>query len=161
MDTETHVNGVLEPDAAHTPSDGAAPEAGEAMGATRDAATAKLAQELAALRDTLAKAREALDHAERRHAIDLELLRADAVDLETARLLTATAVAGMQNADVAAAVADLRRAKPFLFRRRTAPSAMGSGASAPERPADRFAREARETGDRASLLRYLRARRAG
>lgn len=111
---------------------------------------------------TLAQTREALDGAERRHAIDLELIRGEAIDLETARLLTQASVTQMKDADASAVVADLRRRKPFLFRRpggragegAMAPHAGGSGA------AD-SAREAAATGDRAALLRYLRARRVG
>lgn len=133
---------------------------GEAQGATHDAGApdASLDAHLAELRATLAKAREALDHAERRHAIEIELLRADAVDLETARLMTEAAVAGMRGADVASAVADLRARKPFLFRQRVGPSAMGGSAPAAS-AAERLAHEARENGDRRTLLRYLRARR--
>lgn len=156
MSTTESVNGVLEhPETASTPPDG-----GEVQGITRDAATpSKLLSELDELKSTLTLAREALDAAERRHAIELELLRADAVDLETARLMTQAAVAGMASADVAEAVSDLRRRKPFLFRKRTTPSAMGGSGTAPSTPAERLAQEARESGDRRSLLRYLRARR--
>lgn len=115
--------------------------------------------ELAELRTTLAQARAALDAAERRHAVEIELLKSDAIDLETARLLTETALTNMPKADAATVVAELKKRKPFLFRRTSAPSAMGAGA--PARPAEEFARTARQTGDRKSLLKYLQARRAG
>ncbi|CAG0953067.1 hypothetical protein PHYC_00306 [Phycisphaerales bacterium] len=121
--------------------------------------TARLDAELADLRATLAQAREALDIAERRHAVELELLKADTIDLETARLLTQTALTNMPKADAAAVVAELRKRKPFLFRRTTTPSAMGAAAA--PRPAEDLARAARQSGDRKSLLKYLQARRAG
>lgn len=138
---------------------------GENQGVMREANAGALQVELDGLRETLARAREALDQAERRHQIDLELLKADAVDLETARLMTDAAVAGMKDADVARAVADLRKRKPFLFRRVSTPPATGAMAPNPNGrggafDAESLAHEARSTGDRRSLLRYLRARRA-
>jgi hypothetical protein len=115
---------------------------------------------VAELERQLATAREALDASERRRAIDLALVEADAVDLETARLLTEMAVAQMDEKDVALAVGDLRRRKPFLFRERPSLSlgaAMGA-AGEPASPADTARDEAR-SGDRRALLKYLRARR--
>lgn len=109
----------------------------------------------------LAAAREALDASERRRAIDLALVEAEAVDLETARLLTEMAVGQMDEKDVALAVDDLRRRKPFLFRdrpRATLGAAMGAPGEAAS-PADTARNEAR-TGDRRALLTYLRARRS-
>lgn len=133
------------------------PRVGE--GADRVAA---LESKLAELSATLAGAREALDAAERRHAIDLELVRHEAVDLETARLMTEAAAANLAAKDAARAVAELKRRKPFLFRR----SAAGVGMS-PETPARAnghvgvLAEEAAGSGDRRALLRYLRAKRGG
>lgn len=127
---------------------------GEDMGAT-------LEREVAGLRATLAAARDALDAAERRHSIDLALIKEDAVDLETARLMTEAAVAGMDTPDVARAVGELRQRKPFLFRRAHAASAMGARVERREDASAGLAREAAETGDRRALLRYLRARRVG
>jgi hypothetical protein len=109
---------------------------------------------------SLAAAREALDSVERRHRIDLALLEEDAVDLETARLLTEAAVSRMPERDIAAILADLRRTKPFLFRGR--PRAAGAAmapAGAPSDPLEDLASDAARSGDRGSLLRYLRARR--
>ncbi len=122
---------------------------------------------------TLAQTREALDAAERRHQIDLALVEADTVDLETARLLTEVAVSQMDDRDVALAVRDLRQRKPFLFKAgaKTDPrtgsartsrhlGAMGArGPATQQSPLKAFATEAAATGDRAALLRYLRARR--
>lgn len=122
---------------------------------------------------TLARTREALDAAERRHQIDLALVEADAVDIETARLLTEVAVSQMDDRDVALAVRELRQRKPFLFKDAAKPGsrpplrttrhfgAMGAhpGAAATVPPLRAFANEAAATGDRGALLRYLRARR--
>lgn len=123
---------------------------------------AKTAEDKVALLESqLATAREALDAAERRHAIDMALVDADAIDLESARLLTEMAVAQMDEKDVALAVSDLRRRKPFLFRERsqmTLGAAMGA-AVGPASPAD-AARDEAKSGDRRALLKYLRARRS-
>lgn len=130
---------------------------GEAIGRTRDAAIARVEEELAGLRAALAACRAALDQAERRHEIELALLRADALDMETARVMTEALVAQMSEPDVARAVEDLRRRKPFLFRAKRppagmgAPGAVGSGVGGEANAAAR--------GDRAALLRFLRARR--
>lgn len=124
------------------------------------AAAEQAGARVAELEAALGKAREALDHAERRHAIDLELLRAGVVDMDVARLMTELAVAGMDKADVAHAVADLRRRKPFLFRRVPQPGLMGPLMDAGGGERESLAREAAETGDRRTLLKYLRARRA-
>jgi len=109
--------------------------------------------------------RAALDSAERRRSIERALLEADAIDLETATLLTEAAVAkaatSPTDADVTSAVTDLRRRKPFLFARRAPRSS--SMAPKPANPnADRLAltREQATTGDRSALLRYLKLRRS-
>jgi hypothetical protein len=100
---------------------------------------------------------------ERRSAIDQMLIEADAIDLESARLLTETAVQMMDEPDAAAAVEELRRTKPFLFRARAgATSAMSARIDASrgaDETLDHAAAEAHATGDRNDLLRYLRLRR--
>lgn len=121
------------------------------------------------LEATLASARETMDSLERRHEIDLTLMRAEAVDLETSRLLTELTVAEMDEPDVGAAVAELRRRKPFLFRKNAGDrmgsvSAAMSGRARQAGVVDRLedaADVAARTGDRGALLRYLRARRGG
>ncbi len=110
----------------------------------------------------LAQSREALDAAERRRGIEREVAREGAVDVETAALLTEAAVSGMAGKDVRAAVVELKRAKPFLFR--AAPAAARSAAMAGEAAEgpgtiDEAAELARTSGDRGVLLRYLRMRR--
>jgi len=116
---------------------------------------------LANTEQLLAEAREALDATERKRQIERELWQEGAVDVETVAMLTEAAVAGMPKADVRAAVADLRKRKPFLFR---TGSARGSGVMGGQAPGDHLsdaAAQARESGDRRALLRYLRLRRGG
>lgn len=116
----------------------------------------------AALAAELAEARETIRALERRQKIDAVLAQSDPIDLEVARLLTEAAVRVMDEPDVKLAIDDLRRQKPYLFRRRE-----GGPAGMPARPpraapadtADAAARRAVESGDRRDLLRYLRLRR--
>jgi TolA-binding protein len=112
------------------------------------------------LQAELAESREALVQAEKRRRIDQLLTEAEAIDLPAARLLTEAAVEQMSDGDVADAVSDLRRHKPYLFRQRGT-----SGGSLSPRPrhahgqVDEAAAEAANSGDRRDLLRYLRLRR--
>ncbi len=119
--------------------------------------------EIAELESALTQARESLMHAERRGEIDRELTAAKAVDLETARLLTEAVVAEMDEPDVAAAVRELCERKPFLFGCSKRSAGGVSMSPAPQRSVPdslgAMAHTARSTGDRAELLRYLRARR--
>ncbi|MEM8737676.1 MAG: hypothetical protein AAGG38_04260 [Planctomycetota bacterium] len=124
-------------------------------------------QELGALRGQLTTVQERLDKSqetitalERRQKIDALLADSDAIDLEAARLLTEISVSQMDEPDVRAAVDDLRRQKPYLFRQRVtqidsamSPRVESSGAE--ELAAERAA----ATGDRRDLLDYLRLRR--
>lgn len=110
----------------------------------------------------LEQARQTIDALDRRQRIDAMLADAEAVDLEVARLLTEAAVEVMDEPDVKLAIDELRRLKPYLFRRR----ADGGAASMPARQrgggghhADEAADRAASTGDRRDLLRYLRLRR--
>lgn len=122
-----------------------------------EAAEARAAQ----LERELAATREALDAAERRRTIAEALAQADALDLETAALLTEAAVAQMPEADVGAAIADLKRRKPFLFRQAARAGAMSPAlrAAGPRDALAEAAAAARESGDRRALLEYLRLRR--
>ena len=122
------------------------------------------------LEETLSQTREALDAVERRSEIDRALVKADAIDVETARLLTELTVQEMDEGDVEAAVAELRRRKPFLFRDgvRTRGGSVSAAMSGRTRQAGsggerlvEAAEVAARSGDRGALLRYLRARRGG
>lgn len=108
----------------------------------------------------LDEARLALDRTELKHRIERELAEAEAIDLETASMLTEAAVSRMETPDVSAAVGELRRRKPWLFRpgweREGSMSATASGDGG---ASEALAEEAARTGDRRTLLRYLRSRR--
>lgn len=116
---------------------------------------------LAALRAELAEARGVIAALERRQKIDALLAESEAVDLEAARLLTEHAVSGMAAPDLALAVSDLRRQRPYLFRRRSEPGALGMGARevAGVSPLEEAAERAVATGHRRDVLAYLRLRR--
>ena len=126
-------------------------------------------QQLTALQHRLDAAQQRCEVAEqtitgleRRQKIDALLAEADAIDLDAARLLTEAAVQAMSEPDVAEAVADLRRHKPYLFHPQT--DSLGGLALAPgpdeqDDPMARAAQEAQHSGDRRDLLRYLRLRR--
>lgn len=123
-----------------------------------------LTNQIARLEAQLAQAERTIIQTQRRAEIERELIAARAVDLETATLLTEAAIAEMDQPDVAIAVRELSGRKPFLF---AAPPAAGAaGLSMSPAPAqdkhhavNSIAQRARVSGDRAELLRYLRARR--
>jgi vacuolar-type H+-ATPase subunit I/STV1 len=123
---------------------------------------AALQSRLDATREQYEQAEQALTTLERKQRIDALLTEADAIDLDAARLLTEVAVQSMDEPDVAEAVADLRRHKPFLFH--AEPDTPGGLALAPrdlgeEDPLAQAAELAQHSGDRRDLLRYLRLRR--
>lgn len=108
------------------------------------------------------QAEQAIGSLERRQRIDALLVEADAIDLDAARLLTEVTVQAMDEPDVAEAVADLRRHKPYLFRaERELPVGLALAPRQDEMqdPTARAAEQAQHSGDRRDLLRYLRLRR--
>ncbi|MEX0745373.1 MAG: hypothetical protein WD118_07195 [Phycisphaeraceae bacterium] len=118
--------------------------------------------QMQAMQAKLDQAQQTVTHLERRQRIDALLAESEAIDLDAARLLTERAVQEMDEPDVQAAVADLRRHKPYLFRKRISE---GNGAMAPRLSddampeAEDMAHRAATSGDRRDLLRYLRLRR--
>src|SRR5262245_55498670 len=74
-----------------------------------------LKSDLAVREKTIAEHAKAIEQLQQRQAIDDALLEARTIDPETARLLIAFDLAKMAQPDVAAAVTELRRRKPFLF----------------------------------------------
>lgn len=125
-----------------------------------------LVRELAQTENALSEAREALDQAERRHQIDLLLIESEAIDMESARLLTELYANQSEGSDIASAIEKLKQSKPFLFRPSLSPRgvpgpAMSAASAASGGPLADAAEEAARTGDRSALLRYLRARRTG
>jgi hypothetical protein len=126
-----------------------------------ESAAAQLQGKITNLSTSLDQARSALETAERRRAIDTALAQAHTIDLDAARLLTEAALAEGKSSDIPKAVADLRKAKPFLFRP-APPQASAMSAAPRPAPTDELARiadQARQTGDKRALLHYLRARR--
>lgn len=128
---------------------------------------ADLQSQLAAARRELDEARETITKLERRQKIDALLAESEAIDTDVARLLTEVTVDGMDVPDVRLAVDDLRKHKPYLFRRAAAKaqSAAPAARAMPARDGDDASPEslaheqARSTGLRADLLRYLRLKR--
>jgi hypothetical protein len=109
----------------------------------------------------LEEAQRALGESERRRRIEQALAGAGPIDTEAAFVLVEHAMSGMKEPDVAAAVAQLRRTRPWLFRPAAESSASaGIGAGPAPGAIGDAAREAAATGDRRALLRYLRARRS-
>ncbi|HRP62577.1 MAG TPA: hypothetical protein PK400_04730 [Phycisphaerales bacterium] len=114
----------------------------------------------------LAELEETVSALERRARVDQLLAEAEAIDLESARLLTEIAISEMEEPDVDAAVAELKRRKPALFRTKPRMTAAQSplpvhGAEAGARTAAiaTAAEAAQTTGSRTDLLRYLRLKR--
>ena len=125
-----------------------------------------LRAENAELKARLVDMEAALASAEAMHELERLLLDAGVIDLETAMALASPR---LMSGEPASAVADaLAQSKPFLFASavtrpsagRSAGSSMsGRSALANENGLDTLASEARRTGDRRALTRYLRHRR--
>ncbi len=107
----------------------------------------------------LERAREQMAHVDRLRQIDQQLIAADAVDLEAARLLTEHAIEQMDDAQISEVVDDLRRHKPYLFRRRESLGGPSPRPRGTDGALDEAAAHAAASGDRRDLLRYLRLRR--
>ncbi len=139
---------------------------------------------LAALESELARARERLDESERRRQIQKLVMEAGTVDVDAATMLVEAAIregAGAAKADqkpdpkpdprmLPKAVEDLKRRKPVLFRANLRAGgagaggggggAMGGSVPRPGAELEQAARDAAQSGDRKSLVHYLRLRRA-
>ena len=169
----------------------ASPDAPESHDAEADAAQAQdaaassmdhhqldeLTTRLTDLQRQLEESRQTVTALERRQKIDALLADSDAVDLDAARLLTEVAVGQMDEPDLAAAVEDLQRHKPWLFRSRPpevsppergdsvigngggGATAMGARLDDPD-PHHHAAAHAAATGNRRDLMDYLRQRRS-
>jgi hypothetical protein len=127
---------------------------------------ADLRSELDTKDTTLEQQRQTIADLERSRTIDELLVEAGAIDMESTRLLTELALDEMDEPSIEQAVEDLRRRKPFLFRRRGR-ALDPSGAMSPRAAEDasmsasvhEAAAEASVTGRRQDLMRYLRLRR--
>lgn len=130
-----------------------------------------VSDKLAAAESELAKARATAEHADLRRRIERTLADAGALDVDVACVLVEASLAGGngQKPTVQAAVQELKRNKAFLFAGRNGNGSAGagsggavmSGAVRTDRHAslNELAENARGSGDRGSLLRYLRAKR--
>lgn len=135
-----------------TPSNPAKPEA----------PPAELHAQLAQAQAELAETRAALAAAERRNAIESELLRAGTIDLETSSILADRSLKDHSPASVARVVAEMKQRKPYLFRAGAGGSISSASVNGDsDRPINAIEHEARSSGDRRALLRYLRAKRGG
>jgi hypothetical protein len=129
----------------------------------------ELEKALADLRSTLEQTRDALDASESRREIELAVSAAGAIDIETALMLVQAAMKGRAAEELGVVIEEVRRSKPFLFDdRRGAMAGVGAGvgvgvmSTEPSRGGEALAalaEEARASGDRRALLRYLQARR--
>ncbi|MEL6499239.1 MAG: hypothetical protein AAGJ54_02525 [Planctomycetota bacterium] len=121
-----------------------------------------LAIENEALRDRVSELEAALAAVERRFELERALTDAGVIDLETA---LAVSESRLESGDEPASlVSELVSAKPFLFRvarPSVRGSASGGAAAAAGSSLSGLADEARKTGDRRALTRYLRKRRQG
>jgi hypothetical protein len=115
---------------------------------------------LAAAQRELDTMRASLAGSERGRALDRALLEAGAVDLDSAALIAAS-VPDSATTDPAKLVADLKRRKPFLFNTARPTTSTAAPIVTASVPIDEAATHARATGDRRSLLHYLRLRRTG
>lgn len=120
----------------------------------------ELEQRLSDIESELADLRSHAADAERRRELETELVLAEAVDVETAGVLVERMMSSDESIGVSDAVAQLKKTKPFLFRGPVRRSVMSGQVTSPARDVlGDLADEARSTGDRSALLRYLRARR--
>jgi len=127
---------------------------------------ADLEKALAELRSTLEQTRDALESNERRREIERAVSAAGAIDTETVLMLVEAAMTGREPKDLSAVIEEIRRNKPFLFepRGKNASDKASAGVMSPEpsrggEALAALAEEARASGDRRALLRYLQARR--
>jgi len=128
---------------------------------------ADVTERVKTLERELGEARSAAEAADQRRQIDLCAGSCGAIDPETVSVLAERAIAGMDEPDVRGAIEGLRRTKPFLFVRRAGAGRAGARASAMSASVEalggegleELAEDARASGDRRVLLRYLRERR--
>ncbi len=147
--------------------DGSVPSVNEdliwrARAARAEAQVEELTARVQEIEGELEMTRREAGRTDQRRTLELELALAEAVDIETAALVGESVLGQMEEPDVHAAVAQMRRTKPFLFRAKKAPSALSARVSTVGASTilDELADEARDSGDRGALLKYLRARRS-
>jgi hypothetical protein len=122
-----------------------------------------LLSEVAALRRELADAKTAAEKAARRAEIERALTDAGAIDLEITTPLVEEALDGMEEPDVGEAVRGVRNREgvPVPACGRAGREELGDGGGVGSGVGlEDLAGDARSSGDRSDLLRYLRARRS-
>lgn len=147
------------PDTNHTEND-----LREAL-AERTQMASDLADQLRAREAQLEDLRDRAGRLERRGAIERGLAQAGAIDTESLALLVESRLEGDADATPQRVIAQLQRERPALFRasgaRASAMSPSHPSQGAPGRAVvDRAHDDARATGDRRALMKYLRLRRA-
>lgn len=150
------------PDAKDTQTDN---DLREAL-AERTQMASDLADQLRARDAQLEDLRRQSARLERRGAIERGLAQAGAIDTESLALLVESRLEGDDDATPARVIARLQRERPALFRssstRASAMSPSHPSQGAPGRAVvDRARDDARATGDRRALMKYLRLRRNG
>lgn len=148
-------------------SSSATPSGEGAASTSHEAITARLSE----LERDLAEARRIATEVRQEQAAQQALHEAGVIDLEAGLLLVKQRMADADSPDVPATVAAIRKAKPALFRppssasgvtprRAPSPAALPALADEPGDALRQVASHAQQTGDRRSLLEYLRLRRA-
>lgn len=123
-------------------------------------------RDLVSARQAIAEREATIEQLERRERVNALLIESETIDLPTARLLAEVEMAAMDEPDAEAAVAELQRTRPFLFRRRDRVNGRSGGVMSPAHEGqptgevEAAADEAFRTGRRGDVLRYLRLRRA-
>jgi hypothetical protein len=130
-----------------------------------DGSRESLQRRLDAQQATIESLQQTIAAMERRERVTRLLRESDAIDVDAAALLTEIAVSQMDTPDVDAAVAELKQARPYLFRAKRPGNSSGVMAAresdSPRGAAiDRAADQAAESGSRRDLLRYLRLKRS-
>ncbi|MBX3359696.1 MAG: hypothetical protein KF745_14850 [Phycisphaeraceae bacterium] len=120
----------------------------------------QLQARVASLESELGAARTALGESDRARRVQSALIQHHAFDLDTAQVLVERLIAGQDPPRIEEAVRELRRKKPYLFRAGAATPSMGAHPTAePPDNLSTLAGHAARTGDRRSVMGYLRARR--
>jgi hypothetical protein len=133
--------------------------------AERTQMASDLADQLRARDAELTDLRDRACKLERRGAIERGLAQAGAIDTESLALLVESRLEGDDDATPQRVIAQLQRERPALFRassaRASAMSPSHPSQGAPGRAVvDRAHDDARATGDRRALMKYLRLRRS-
>ncbi|MFI4915440.1 MAG: hypothetical protein ACIAS6_02895 [Phycisphaerales bacterium JB060] len=151
------------PDTNADVNDGTDNDLREAL-AERTQMASDLADQLRARDAQLEDLRQQSARLERRGTIERGLAQAGAIDTESLALLVESRLERDQDATPSRVIAQLQRERPALFRA----SSMRASAMSPSHPSqgapgragvDRAHDDARATGDRRALMKYLRLRR--